>query len=121
MCVICGQIRVGGWIEYPESSIEYRAGGLPIISGDSDRTADAGATGEARVLAGTLSGEDLALLVAHRAEVIDPFEDLYTAEPAQGDAVTGLTEPEPGLEHGVQQIAFVDDSHLATRRLAANG
>jgi hypothetical protein len=50
----------------------------------------------------------------HRAEVVEAFEDLHTAEPAQSDAVTGLTEPEPGLEDGVQQIGFVRTADAST-------
>ena len=97
-----------------------RVGGLPIVRGDRDRAADAGTASETFFVARALRGENLALLVTHRAEVVETLEDLNAAEATQSNAVTGLTEPESGLEDGIQQVGFVDHPHLATRWLAAN-
>ena len=97
------------------------AGGSPIVRRDRYRSGDPGATCQAFVIAGMLGPQNLAFLLSHRREILDTFHNLHTAEPAECDAVTRLTKPEPGLQHRIQETCFVNDSHLAARRLELNG
>ena len=95
-------------------------GRSPRIGSDDDGSNNPGTTGETLVVTGVLGGEDLALLLSHRTQVLEAIEDLDLAETTQGDSVARLAEPQPDLEDGIQQIRSMDDRDLAARRFATN-